>query len=162
MQTATQDPTAGETARRRGSYVEQAEQVGDPTDPRFHDQQFGGRSRDRRLAREAAEIASPPVASPTIARPGPRIPAMPKPTDRPLGSTHDHLGAAFLPADVLGDPLAGHALGHSREAILSDGADADGRPAGHVLGRRSGQQLPPGFGRHVVGYVLGPIPGRAE
>ena len=163
MQTATLDPTAGETARRRSPYLEQAEQVGDPTDPRFHDPRFDHpRFDDPRFAPDAADIAPPPVASHTAAPLRPRIPATPRPTDRPLGSTHDHLGAAFLPADVRGDPLAGHVLGHSRETILSDGADADGRPAGHVLGHRWGEQPPPDFGRHVAGYVLGPVPRRAE
>jgi hypothetical protein len=90
------------------------------------------------------------------------IPATYQPADRPLGSTHDHLGQAFLPADVRGDPLSGHVLGHSRETILDDGADAEGRPSGHVLGRRPGEEPPSDLGHHVEGLVLGPVPGRAE
>lgn len=35
MQSATLDPTGGETARRRASLPEPIERVGDPTDPRF-------------------------------------------------------------------------------------------------------------------------------
>ena len=158
MQTATLDPTAGETARRRSPYVDQAEKVGDPTDPRFHDRRFP----DWRFAPEVDEIAPPPAASQTAGVTRLSIPPTPRPTDRPLGSTHDHLGAAFLPADVRGDPLAGHVLGHSRETIISDGADAHGRPVGHVLGHRWREQLPSDSGRHVTGHVLGPVPGRAE
>lgn len=152
MQTATLDPTAGETARRRSPYVRRAEQVGDPTDPRFQDPRFEA---------EADEIARPHLASRTAALKRPRITSTPRPTDRPLGSTHDHLGVAFVPADVCGDPPVGHVLGHSRETILSAGADAEGRPGGHVLGHRRGEEQPPGFGQHPSGHVRGRVPGRA-
>lgn len=162
MQTATLDPTAGETARRRSPYVQQAERVGDPTDPRFKDPRFHDlRFHDLRFEAEAHEIARLDVASHTAALTRPRITSTPRPMDRPLGSTHDHLGVAFVPADVCGDPPVGHVLGRSRETILSARADAEGRPGGHVLGHRRGEEPPPGFGQHPSGHVLGRVPGRA-
>ena len=150
MQTATFDPTAGETARRRSHFQERAELVGDPTDPLFHND----------WARDP--FASAPAAPRRSALMRPHITTTHRPADRPLGSTHGHLGEGFLPADVRGDPMAGHVLGHAREMILSDGADAEGRPSGHVLGRRGDEQPPADLGQHVEGLALGPVPGRAE
>ena len=153
MRPATLDPTAGETARRHSPYVQQPEQVGDPTDPRFHAPRF---------ERVAEEIALPRVAFHTGALTLPRITETHRPEDRPLGSTHHHPGAAFLPADVCGDPPVGHVLGHSRETIVGDRAKTEGRPVGHVVGRKPGQRPAADLGRHPAGHVLGPVPGRSE
>jgi hypothetical protein len=158
MQTATFDPLAGETARRRTPPVEQAAPVGDPTDPRYHDPRDHNPDHDPRDPERRLNERKPRDSSFHDAR----ITATPRPTDRPLGSTHDHRGEAFLPADVCGDPPVGHVLGHSRETIVYDAADAEGRPAGHVLGRQPGQQPPPDLGQHPSGHVLGPVSKRSE
>jgi hypothetical protein len=158
MQTANTDPTAGETARRNNLYVEHAEQIGDPTDPRFHD----AVRRDPRLRHESDRSPRSHKASCRGALTRPRITARPRPSDRPLGLTHDDLGAAFLPAGVRGDPPLGHVLGDSRETTRGDGTEAEERPVGHVRGCKPGQQPPGDLGRHPTGHVLGPARERPE
>lgn len=82
--------------------------------------------------------------------------------DRPLDPTYDHLGAAFLPADAFLDLPIGHVFGHPREAILRDGADAEGRPVGHMLGHRIGEPPPADLGLRPAGHVLGSLRGPTE
>lgn len=162
MQTATPDPTAGETARRLTPHLKQAEQVGDPTDPRFHERRLSDwHFDDPRLRREAEGFAPRHATSRRSLLSRPHIEPMPRPSDRPLGSTHKDPGAAFLPAYVLGDPPAGHVLGHPRDTILDNGAEAEGRPVGLARGRKPGERQP-GNPDRPGGHVPAPRRRNAE